>query len=161
VSGSAANVNDIFTFELSCVSLANKSISGVAFNASGVATVTLKHGQSVTLQNLPAGITVDIREVNLRVQAKTSATARVDGGAQTTIKSEGSTSTSTDQVQAAIAEGKTTTVQVNNAAQAVPDTGVTVNAAPMVGLLATSVMGGAALAVGTVQRRCRDEEEGL
>ena len=161
VSGSAANVNDTFTFELSCVSLANKSISGVAFNASGVATVTLKHGQSVTLQNLPAGITVDIREVNLRVQAKTSATARVDGGAQTTIKSEGSTSTSTDKVQAAITEGKTTMVEVNNAAEAVPDTGVTVNTTPMVSLLATSVMGGVALAAETVRRRCRDEEEGL
>lgn len=161
VSGSAANVNDTFTFELSCADLANKSYSGVSFNGAGIATLTLRHGQSVTLQDLPAGITVLVREVNLRVQAKTSATACVNGGTETTIKSEGSTSTSTDQVQAAIAEGKTTTVQVNNAAQAVPDTGVTVNAAPMVGLLATSVMGGAALAVGTVRRRCRDEEEGL
>lgn len=161
VSGSAANVNDTFTFELSCADLANKSYSGVSFNGAGIATLTLRHGQSVTLQDLPAGVTVLVREVNLRVQAKTSATACVNGGTETTIKSEGSTSTSTDQVQAAIAEGKTTTVQVNNAAQAVPDTGVTVNAAPMVGLLATSVMGGAALAVGTVRRRCRDEEEGL
>jgi hypothetical protein len=161
VSGSAANVNDTFTFELSCADLANKSYSGVSFNGAGIATLTLRHGQSVTLQDLPAGVTVLVREVNLRVQAKTSATACVNGGAETTIKSEGSTSTSTDQVQAAIAEGKTTTVQVNNAAQAVPDTGVTVNAAPMAGLLATSVMGGAALAVGTVRRRCRDEEEGL
>lgn len=161
VSGSAANVNDTFTFELSCADLANKSYSGVSFNGAGIATLTLRHGQSVTLQDLPADVTVLVREVNLRVQAKTSATACVNGGTETTIKSEGSTSTSTDQVQAAIAEGKTTTVQVNNAAQAVPDTGVTVNAAPMVGLLATSVMGGAALAVGTVQRRCRDEEEGL
>ena len=64
-------------------------------------------------------------------------------------------------MQAAITEGKTTMVEVNNAAEAVPDTGVTVNTTPMVGLLATSVMGGVALAAETVRRRCRDEEEGL
>lgn len=161
VSGSAANVSDTFTFELSCADLANKEYSGVAFNSSGIATVTLKHGQSVTLEDLPAGVTVLVREVNLKVQAKTSATARVDGGEETTIKSEGSTSTSTDQVKAAIAEGKTTTVQVNNAAEVVPDTGVTVTTTPMLGLLATSFIGGVALVTGAVRRRCRDEEEGL
>lgn len=62
VSGNQGDTSQKFTFT---VTLGDTSIEGkydeMTFHA-GVATFTLKHGESVTAQNLPAGITYTVKE---------------------------------------------------------------------------------------------------
>lgn len=176
VTGSAANVNEHFTFELSCESLAGKtydvsldaSADGavgsddvahpdqITFDANGKATLQLRHGETATISDLPANATVSVRETSLSGNAKTSTTVAADG-TETTVKSEGSSATSTDPVEATIVAGQTQALDFTNSAMAQPDTGLSVDPVPMLALLAACGAGAVALTVSS--KRNGDEQK--
>ncbi len=160
VSGSAANASEHFTFELTCADLAGKTftIEGLAndevahgnevtFDQNGAATLQLKHGETATIKDLPAGATISVRETNLSGNAKTSTTATVNGDNPTEVKPASSTATSTNSVKAGIIKGSTAEVSFLNTAYVQPSTGVSVNATPMAALLCVAAVGGLVLAV--------------
>ncbi|MGN0059887.1 MAG: VWA domain-containing protein [Coriobacteriales bacterium] len=174
VSGSAANTGQEFDFVLSNSELAGKTYgtgeSAVTFDSNGEYAFQLKHGESRTVSGLPVGTTLSVRETGLSGNAKTSTTARVDGGDATTVKSEGSTATETDATQVkvvarayTIKDGKlvaptdANTVEYTNTAELVPQTGVSVDTLPMVALLGVAVAGGVAVAAGVRKSHGREE----
>lgn len=161
VAGSAANVDQSFTFELSCADLAGKTfvaegaVSSVAFNDQGVATVQLKHGQSVTLTKVPAGSRVAVRETGLSGNARTSSAVSVNNGASETVATDGQTATTPKTVT--IVSNQTQTLAFTNSAEAVSATGISLDVAPMASLLALGVTGVGALAASGYKRRKREQ----
>ena len=161
VTGSAANVDQSFTFELSCAALAGKTFAAegvtnsVAFNDQGVATVQLKHGQSVTLTEVPAGSQVAVRETGLSGNARTSSTVSVNNGPSETVATNGQTVTTPKKVT--VAPNQTQTLAFTNSAEAVSATGVSLDAGPMAGLFAVAVAGAGALAATGRARRKREQ----
>ena len=161
VTGSAANVDQSFTFELSCEALAGKTftaegaVKSVAFNNQGVATVQLKHDQFVKLTEVPAGSQVAVRETGLSGNARTSSTVSINNGAAETVATDGQTATTPKTVT--IASNETQTLAFTNSAEAVSATGVSLNAGPMAGLFAVAVAGAGALAATGRARRKRDQ----
>lgn len=161
VTGSAANVDQSFTFELRCDDLAGKTfaaegaVSSVAFNDQGVATVQLKHGQSVTLTKVPAGSRVAVRETGLSGNARTSSTVSVNNGPSETVATDGQTATASKTVT--IASNQTQTLAFTNSAEAVSATGISLDAGPMAGLFAVAAAGAGALAASGYKRRKREQ----
>lgn len=162
VTGSAANVDQSFTFELSCAALADKTFAAegaansVAFNDQGVATVKLKHGQSVTLTKVPAGSQVAVRETDLSGNARTSSMVSINNGVAETVATNGQTATTPKTVT--IASNETQTLAFTNSAEAVSATGVSLDAGPMAGLFAVAVAGAGALATATGRARRKREQ---
>lgn len=161
VAGSAANVDQSFTFELSCTALAGKTfaaegaVNSVVFDGQGVATVQLKHGQSVKLTEVPAGSQVAVRETGLSGNARTSSTVSVNNGAAETVATDGQTATTPKTVT--IASNQTQTLAFTNSAEAVSATGISLDAGPMAGLFAVAVAGTGALAATGCARRKREQ----
>ena len=161
VTGSAANVDQSFTFELSCVALAGKTfaakgvVNSLTFNDRGVATVQLKHDQSVTLAEIPAGSQVAVRETGLSGNARTSSKVSVNSGASETVATDGETATTPMTVT--IAPNQTQTLAFTNSAKAVSATGVSLDAGPMAGLFAVAVAGAGVLAASGYKRRKREQ----
>ena len=161
VTGSAANVDQSFTFELSCAALAGKrftangAVDSVKFDEQGVATVELKHGQSVTLTKVPAGSQVAVRETGLSGNARTSSTVSINNGDAKTVATDGQTATTPETVT--IASNETQTLAFTNSAEAVSATGVSLDAGPMAGLFAVTVAGAGALAATSRARRKREQ----
>lgn len=161
VTGSAANVGQSFTFELSCAALAGKTfaaegvVNSVPFNDQGVATVQLKHGESVTLTEVPAGSQVAVRETGLSGNARTSSTVSINNGAAETVATDGQTATTPKTV--AIVSNQTQTLAFTNSAEAVSATGISHDAGPMAGLFAVAVAGAGALAATGHARRKREQ----
>lgn len=162
VTGSAANVDQSFTFELSCAALAGKTftaegaVNSAAFNNQGVATVQLKHGQSVTLTEVPAGSQVVVRETGLSGNARTSSTVSINNGAAETVATDGETATSPKTVT--IVSNQEQKLEFTNSAEAVSATGVSLDAGPMAGLFAVAVAGAGALAATGRARRKREQD---
>ena len=162
VTGSAANVDQSFTFELSCAALAGKTFTAegvadsVTFNNQGVATVQLKHGQSVTLTEVPAGSRVAVRETGLSGNARTSSKVSINNGAAETVATDGQTATAPMTVT--IASNQTQTLAFTNSAEAVSATGVSLDAGPMAGLFAVAAAGAGALAASGYKRRKREQD---
>lgn len=165
VAGDAANTSQYFTFELSCSALANKTYGDVAFNENGVATIKLKHGESKTIEGLPAGQSIAISETGLSGNAKTSTTVTVTNSDGTnvnnqTVKAESSNDTSTTPVSVKIAAGNTATAAFTNNADLQPNTGLnTTNSTPMIALFGAAAAGGLALAVTTTRKRNGERKE--
>lgn len=161
VTGSAANVDQSFTFELSCTALAGKTfaaegaVNSVEFNNQGVATVQLKHNQSVKLIEVPAGSQVVVRETGLSGNARTSSTVSINNGASETVATNGDTATTPKTVT--IASNETQTLVFTNSAEAVSATGLSLDAGPMAGLFAVAVAGAGALAATGRARRKREQ----
>lgn len=162
VTGSAANVDQSFMFELSCAALAGKTFaaegvaSSVTFNDEGVATVQLKHGESVTLTGVPAGSQVAVRETGLSGNARTSSTVSINNGAAETVATNGQTTTEPKTVT--VASNQTQTLEFTNSAEAVSATGVSLDAGPMAGLFAVAAAGAGALAATGYKRRKREQD---
>ena len=162
VTGSAANVDQSFTFELSCAALAGKTFTAegvadsVTFNNQGVTTVQLKHGQSVTLTEVPAGSRVAVRETGLSGNARTSSKVSINNGAAETVATDGQTATAPMTVT--IASNQTQTLAFTNSAEAVSATGVSLDAGPMAGLFAVAAAGAGALAASGYKRRKREQD---
>ncbi|MGN0286302.1 MAG: DUF5979 domain-containing protein [Atopobiaceae bacterium] len=159
VAGSAANKNEEFTFQLTCSALAGNTYGGVAFDSNGVATFQLKDGESKTINGLPVGAHIDIRETGLSGNAKTSTTVSVDGHNADTVKDESSDAKSTDPETVTIAKGHTTTAAFTNTANAVPDNGISTNITPMVALAGAAAVGGVALAAASMRKRNGERKE--
>ena len=161
VTGSAANVDQSFTFELSCADLAGKTFAAegvtnsVAFNGQGVATVQLKHDQSVKLTEVPAGSQVAVRETGLSGNAKTSSTVSINNGRSEIVATEGQTETTPRT--ATIVSNQTQTLAFTDSAEAVSATGVSLDAGPMAGLFAVAAAGAGALAASGYKRRKREQ----
>ena len=161
VTGSAANVDQSFTFELSCADLAGKTFAAegvtnsVAFDGQGVATVQLKHDQFVKLTEVPAGSQVAVRETGLSGNAKTSSTVSINNGRSEIVATERKTETTPRT--ATIVSNQTQTLAFTNSAEAVSATGVSLDAGPMAGLFAVAAAGAGALAASGYKRRKREQ----
>ncbi|MGN0055896.1 MAG: DUF5979 domain-containing protein [Atopobiaceae bacterium] len=167
VTGGAANKDQDFTFVLSS---SDSDINGV-YNVSGgsdgetvtftdgKATMTLRHGQTKTIERLPAGATVKVKETGLSGNAKTSTTASVNGEAATPIKDASSPATETSEVSADITSGGTVTIAITNNADLEPNTGISTNTTPMVALAGAAAVGGVALAAASMRKRNGERRE--
>lgn len=76
VSGNASDVNDEFSFTLTLIDLPLNGTYGDLEFENGIATFTLKHGQSVTATGLPAGTSYEIVEVDSKGYIVTSTDPR-------------------------------------------------------------------------------------
>lgn len=155
VKGNFGDLNDIFTFYITLGKEAGKDdnyatvkVSGTsnpANNASwtiggGQQTITLKHGQTATISNLPVGVTYTVTE------KKTN-----DDGSAWVYTTTGE---ATAEANKTIAAGDNK-VEIVNEHQGTPDMGVILDNAPYIALLAIVAIGGVAL---MLNKRRRDEE---
>ena len=155
VKGNFGDLNDIFTFYITLGKEAGKDdnyatvkvsgTSNLANNASwtigaGQQTITLKHGQTATISNLPVGVTYTVTE------KKTN-----DDGSAWVYTTTGE---ATAEANKTIAAGNNK-VEIVNEHQGTPDMGVILDNAPYIALLAIVAIGGVAL---MLNKRRRDEE---
>lgn len=155
VEGDAANVNEHFTFTLSGSGLnggydvtwegnsdqGGNHPSSVTFS-DGKATIELCHGESATI-SLPAGTEVSIIETRTAA-AGTTTTAQVDDGEVKKVGSNSDEKTDLD-FKVTVPTGDNTHVAFTNEANLQPQTGISNNTAPMIGLLAVAGVGAAAV----------------
>ena len=158
VKGNFGDLNDIFTFYITLGKEAGKDdnyatatvkvsdTSNPANNASwtiggGKQTITLKHGQTATISNLPVGVTYTVTE------KKTND----DGSAWVYTTTTGEATAEANKTIAA-SDNK---VEIVNEHQGTPDMGVVLDNAPYIAMLAIVAIGGVAL---MLNKRRRDEE---
>lgn len=157
VEGDAANVNEHFEFTLyaDLSGPFNVTYQGVSdsdsighpntLNFDGEkATIELCHGESATI-SLPAGTKVSIVETRTAA-AGTTTTAQVDGGEVKEVGSNSDEETDSD-FKVTVPTGENTHVAFTNEANLQPQTGISNNIAPMIGLLAVAGVGAAAVIV--------------
>lgn len=157
VKGNFGDLNDIFTFYITLGKEAGKDdnyatatvkvsdTSNPANNASwtiggGQQTITLKHGQTATISNLPVGVTYTVTE------KKTN-----DDGSAWVYTTTGEATAEANKTIAA-SDNK---VEIVNEHQGTPDMGVVLDNAPYIAMLAIVAIGGVAL---MLNKRRRDEE---
>ena len=155
VTGSAANVNDSFDFTLTCPDLAGKTFGGVAFDSDGKTTVSLKNGDTKTIEGLPAGKTIAIVETTSEDKnlATRTTTTTVKVGTETRVDEQKQTT-----VSAPIEYGKTTAVTYTNKFEAVPDTGISFSFGPQAALLGVAMVGVLGLVIYSVRKNHGREE---
>ena len=157
VKGNFGDLNDILTFYITLGKEAGKDdnyatatvkvsdTSNPANNASwtiggGQQTITLKHGQTATISNLPVGVTYTVTE------KKTN-----DDGSAWVYTTTGE---ATAEANKTIAAGDNK-VEIVNEHKGTPDMGVVLDNAPYIAMLAIVAIGGVAL---MLNKRRRDEE---
>lgn len=157
VEGNFGDLGDTFTFYITLGKEDGKNdnyatatvhvsdTSNPANNATwtvggGQQTVTLKHGQTITVSNLPVGVTYTVTE------KKTN-----DDGSAWVYTTTGE---ATAEANKTIAAGDNK-VEIVNEHQGTPDMGVILDNAPYIALLAIVAIGGVAL---MLNKRRRDEE---
>lgn len=157
VKGNFGDLNDIFTFYITLGKEAGKDdnyatatvkvsdTSNPANNANwtiggGQQTITLKHGQTATISNLPVGVTYTVTEKQTN-----------DDGSAWVYTTTGE---ATAEANKTIAAGDNK-VEIVNEHQGTPDMGVILDNAPYIALLAIVAIGGVAL---MLNKRRRDEE---
>jgi hypothetical protein len=153
LKGNAANVDDHFEFTLTCDGLADGKYGDVTFTG-GKATVSLKNGDTKTLNNLPAGKTITIDETTSdKNQAHTTTTVTVKVGDSTPTNSDGTS------VKAAIEYGKTTAVTYTNRTEIAPDTGLDFSTAYQGVLLGVAAAGAATLSIAAIRKNHGERKE--
>ncbi len=110
----------------------------------GQQTVTLKHGQTITVSNLPAGVTDTVTE------KKTN-----DDGSTWVYKTTGEAVAINDVLPSITANNNENKVEIVNKHEGTPDMGVVLDNAPYIAMLAIVAIGGVAL---MLNKRRRDEE---
>lgn len=125
-------------------------------------TVTMKHGQSLTFTNLPAGVEYVVKEDGSEAGAD-GVTLTCTNDAGNTVKYDVSVKNANDEnvgfdsnkatVSGSISADVTTAFHNTNAAE--PDMGVVLDNAPYIAMLAIVAIGGVAL---MLNKRRRDEE---
>ena len=161
VKGNFGDLNDIFTFYITLGKEAGKDdnyatatvkvsdTSNPANNASwtiggGQQTITLKHGQTATISNLPVGVTYTVTE------EKTNA-----DGSTWVYDTTGEAVAINDVLPSITANNNENKVEIVNKHEGTPDMGVVLDNAPYIALLAIVAIGGVAL---MLNKRRRDEE---
>lgn len=104
-------------------------------------TISLGRNQSITLTNLPEGVTVTVVET--------------DGGEYTVTKSDDTTGTLENSTITATITGTDGKIGFINTKEGTPDMGVVLDNAPYIAMLAIVAIGGVAL---MLNKRRRDEE---
>lgn len=110
----------------------------------GQQTVTLKHGQTITVSNLPAGVTYTV------IEKKTN-----DDGSTWVYKTTGEAVAINDVLPSITANNNENKVEIVNKHEGTPDMGVVLDNAPYIAMLAIVAIGGVAL---MLNKRRRDEE---
>ena len=165
VTGAFGERTKDFTFKVTLTDKNNQTVTDVIHSFSNDATTgalnsfTLKHGDYVTLWNIPIDTTITITEEDAK-DYKTSATGHsnsissgartftykvVDEGGEAVLKSVGTNSEGFDG----------TAITVTNDFDGTPDTGVLLDTLPYLILLAVAVAGGVLVVVR--KRKHRDE----
>lgn len=107
-------------------------------------TVTLKHGQTITVSNLPVGVTYTVTE------EKTNA-----DGSTWVYNTTGEAVAINDVLPSITADNNANKVEIVNKHEGTPDMGVVLDNAPYIAMLAIVAIGGVAL---MLNKRRRDEE---
>lgn len=162
VKGNFGDLNDIFTFYITLgkeagkddnyatatvkVSDTNNSANNATWTiGGGQQTVTLKHGQTITVSNLPVGVTYTVTE------KKTN-----DDSTAWVYKTTGEAVANAENVLPSItADNSSNKVEIVNEHEGTPDMGVVLDNAPYIAMLAIVAIGGVAL---MLNKRRRDEE---
>lgn len=161
VEGNFGDLGDTFTFYITLgkedgkednyatATVKISDTSNPANNATwtiggGQQTVTLKHGQTITVSNLPAGVTYTVTE------KKTN-----DDGSTWVYKTTGEAVAINDVLPSITANNNENKVEIVNKHEGTPDMGVILDNAPYIALLAIVAIGGVAL---MLNKRRRDEE---
>lgn len=110
----------------------------------GQQTVTLKHGQTITVSNLPVGVTYTVTE------KKTNA-----DGSTWVYNTTGEAVAINDVLPSITADNNANKVEIVNKHEGTPDMGVVLDNAPYIAMLAIVAIGGVAL---MLNKRRRDEE---
>ena len=160
VKGNFGDLNDTFTFDITLggadgkdnnyasatvtVSDAANAANGKTWTIGGGAqSVTLKHGQTITISNLPVGVTYTVTEQG----------AHEEGWI---YKTTGEAVASEDGTKPSItADNSSNKVEIVNEHEGTPDMGVVLDNAPYIAMLAIVAIGGVAL---MLNKRRRDEE---
>lgn len=161
VQGNFGDLGDTFTFYITLggadgkdnnyasatvtVSDAANAANGKTWTIGGGAqSVTLKHGQIITVSNLPVGVTYTVTE------KKTN-----DDGTAWVYDTTGEAVAINDVLPSITANNNENKVEIVNKHEGTPDMGVILDNAPYIALLAIVAIGGVAL---MLNKRRRDEE---
>ena len=106
----------------------------------------------MTLNNVPAGKTIAIKETTETENANTTTTAKVGNTSTTFKKGEDKT------VKATVLNGETTAVVYTNQIDAVTDTGISFSFGPQVALLGVAMAGVLGLVIYSVRKNHGREE---
>lgn len=161
VQGNFGDLGDTFTFYITLggadgkdnnYASATVTVSDAANAANGKTwtigggqqTVTLKHGQTITVSNLPVGVTYTVTE------EKTNA-----DGSTWVYNTTGEAVAINDVLPSITADNNANKVEIVNKHEGTPDMGVVLDNAPYIAMLAIVAIGGVAL---MLNKRRRDEE---
>ena len=110
----------------------------------GQQTVTLKHGQTITVSNLPVGVTYTVTEEKTNADDSTWV-----------YNTTGEAVAINDVLPSITADNNANKVEIVNKHEGTPDMGVVLDNAPYIAMLAIVAIGGVAL---MLNKRRRDEE---
>lgn len=161
VQGNFGDLGDTFTFYITLggadgkdnnYASATVTVSDAANAANGKTwtigggqqTVTLKHGQTIIVSNLPVGVTYTVTE------KKTN-----DDGTAWVYDTTGEAVAINDVLPSITANNNESKVEIVNKHEGTPDMGVVLDNAPYIAMLAIVAIGGVAL---MLNKRRRDEE---
>lgn len=161
VQGNFGDLGDTFTFYITLggadgkdnnYASATVTVSDAANAANGKTwtigggqqTVTLKHGQTIIVSNLPVGVTYTVTE------KKTN-----DDGTAWVYDTTGEAVAINDVLPSITANNNENKVEIVNKHEGIPDMGVVLDNAPYIAMLAIVAIGGVAL---MLNKRRRDEE---
>lgn len=161
VQGNFGDLGDTFTFYITLggadgkdnnYASATVTVSDAANVANGKTwtigggqqTVTLKHGQTIIVSNLPVGVTYTVTE------KKTN-----DDGTAWVYDTTGEAVAINDVLPSITADNNENKVEIINKHEGTPDMGVVLDNAPYIAMLAIVAIGGVAL---MLNKRRRDEE---
>lgn len=161
VEGNFGDLGDTFTFYITLgkedgkddnyatatvhVSDTSNSANNATWTVGGgQQTVTLKHGQTITVSNLPVGVTYTVTE------KKTN-----DDGTAWVYDTTGEAVAINDVLPSITANNNENKVEIVNKHEGNPDMGVVLDNAPYIAMLAIVAIGGVAL---MLNKRRRDEE---
>ena len=160
VKGSAANANEHFTFTLTASALRNQTFSvtytgtggcaeghaqNITFSSAGAASITLKHGESAVIANLPT-------ETGIRIVETES------GGASnyaTSVTVGGNTTSGKAVTVNTPADGTALSAHFVNELQNPPPTGINMDIVPYAVLAAVVAAGAAVFLILRARRRRR------
>lgn len=158
VQGNFGDLGDTFTFYITLggadgkdnnYASATVTVSDAANGKTwtiggGQQTVTLKHGQTIIVSNLPVGVTYTVTE------KKTN-----DDGTAWVYDTTGEAVAINDVLPSITANNNENKVEIVNKHEGIPDMGVVLDNAPYIAMLAIVAIGGVAL---MLNKRRRDEE---